>query len=54
MPSVNHDVVPTAIPLKISDDGMEMAISYDDPTAWNVTAAPAVVSFSSARHPLWQ
>jgi hypothetical protein len=43
MPSAIPTSPPTVpIPLKISPD--EMTIAYNDPTAWNVTAAPAVVS----------
>ena len=43
MPSAIPTSPPTVpIPLKISAD--DMTIAYDDPTAWNVTAAPAVVS----------
>jgi hypothetical protein len=49
MPSAVSLIENTPIPLKISDDGMTVA--YDDATAWNVTAAPAVVSLASTHHP---
>jgi hypothetical protein len=50
MPSVVAANMNVPIPLKISDDGMTVA--YDDPTAWNVTAAPAVVGLFVI-HPLY-